>query len=130
MCPPIERGSVLVLGLSFLMGIQNAVVTRISDARVRTTHISGMSTDIGIELSILFDIARGRELDADAAPYRSKLRLYVQTVLSFLVGGIAGVVVYQAIGTKLLFATAVLLFMMAGNAIVRSRLNTRHFSLR
>jgi len=119
--PSMARGSVLILGLSFLMGIQNAVVTRISDARVRTTHISGMSTDIGIELSMLFDIARGREHQAEAAPYRSKLRLHVQTVLSFLAGGIAGVVVYQAIGTRLLFATAALLFMMAGQAILRSR---------
>ncbi len=31
-------------------GLQNAVVTRISDARVRTTQVSGMATDIGIEL--------------------------------------------------------------------------------
>lgn len=120
--PTMERGPVLILGLSFLMGIQNAVVTRISDARVRTTHISGMSTDIGIELSMLFDIARGRELHAEAASYRSKLRLHVQTVLSFLAGGIAGVVLYQAIGIRLLFAIAALLFMMAGNAIIRSRM--------
>jgi len=130
MIPSIERGPVLILGLSFLMGIQNAVVTRISDARVRTTHISGMSTDIGIELSMLFDIARGRELHAEAAPYRSKLRLHVQTVLSFLAGGIAGVVIYQAIGTRLLFTTAALLFMMAGNAIVRSHIRSTHFSAR
>jgi uncharacterized membrane protein YoaK (UPF0700 family) len=127
--PAIARGPVLILGLSFLMGVQNAVVTRISDARVRTTHISGMSTDIGIELSMLFDIARGRELSAEAASYRSKLRLHVQTVLSFLAGGIAGVLVYQAMGTKLLFATAALLFMMAGNAIVRSRMLADHLSV-
>src|SRR3546814_11069669 len=69
--PAAFRGPVLILGLSFLMGLQNAVVTRISDARVRTTHISGMSTDIGIELGMLLDIARGREHDADAAPYKS-----------------------------------------------------------
>ncbi|MFC0085322.1 YoaK family protein [Dyella flava] len=127
--PSMARGPVLILGLSFLMGIQNAVVTRISDARVRTTHISGMSTDIGIELSMLFDIARGRERQAEAAPYRSKLRLHVQTVLSFLAGGIAGVVVYQAIGTRLLFATAALLFMMAGQAILRSRAPVNPFSV-
>ncbi|GLQ99063.1 YoaK family protein [Dyella mobilis] len=128
--PSLERGPVLILGLSFLMGIQNAVVTRISDARVRTTHISGMSTDIGIELSMLFDIARGRELNAEAAPYRSKLRLHVQTVVSFLAGGIAGVVIYQSVGTKLLFATAALLFAMAGNAIVRSHLHAKQFLVR
>ena len=55
------RVPVLVLGLAFLMGLQNAVVTMISDARVRTTHVSGMATDIGIELGIAFDILLGRE---------------------------------------------------------------------
>lgn len=118
--PQGQRGPVLILGLSFLMGLQNAVVTRISDARVRTTHVSGMSTDIGIELSMLFDIARGRELDADAAPYRSKLRLHAQTVLSFLAGGIAGVVIYQAIGSRLLFGAAALLLIMALMGILRA----------
>ncbi|MGO8462711.1 DUF1275 family protein, partial [Rhizobium ruizarguesonis] len=50
----------LVPGLAFLMGLQNAVVKRISDARVRTTHVSGMATDLGIELGIAFDILCGR----------------------------------------------------------------------
>jgi uncharacterized membrane protein YoaK (UPF0700 family) len=118
--PQAHRGPVLILGLSFLMGLQNAVVTHISDARVRTTHVSGMSTDIGIELSMLFDIARGRELDTDAAPYRSKLRLHVQTVLSFLAGGVVGVVVYQSIGNQLLFGSAAVLLAMALVGILRA----------
>ena len=46
--------------------LQNAVVTHISDARVRTTHVSGMATDIGIELGTAFDILRGREKGIDA----------------------------------------------------------------
>ncbi|OOG38527.1 MULTISPECIES: YoaK family protein [unclassified Rhodanobacter] len=111
--PQANRGPTLILGLSFLMGLQNAVVTTISGARVRTTHVSGMSTDIGIELSMLFDIARGRELGVDAAPYQLKLRLHAQTVLSFLVGGIIGVMVYQAIGGRLLFATASVLLALS-----------------
>ena len=119
--PSLERGPVLILGLGFLMGIQNAVVTRISDARVRTTHISGMSTDIGIELSMLLDIARGHEVAEEAEKYRAKLRLHMQTVLSFLAGGVVGVVIYQVIGTWLLLAMAAVLFMLAANAIVRSR---------
>ncbi|MGY6258072.1 YoaK family protein [Paraburkholderia caledonica] len=119
--PSIDRGPVLVLGLSFLMGIQNAVVTRISDARVRATHVSGMSTDIGIEFAMLLDIIRGRGPDAELALYSARLRLHVQTVLSFLAGGVAGIVVYQAIGTRLLFAAALLLFAMAITAIVSAR---------
>src|SRR3546814_15422075 len=107
------------------MGLQNAVVTRISDARVRTTHISGMSTDIGIELGMLLDIARGRELDADAAPYKSKLRLHAETVLSFLVGGIIGVLVYKSLGAFLLLGIAALLLDIAsgggGKSVVEGK---------
>lgn len=120
--PSDHRGATLVLGLSFLMGLQNAAVTHISDARVRTTHVSGMATDIGIELSMLFDIACGRESRAAAASYRSKFRLHSQTVLSFLGGGVIGVVVYQAIGGLILFGAAALLFAIALNGLLRVRM--------
>jgi uncharacterized membrane protein YoaK (UPF0700 family) len=120
--PHGQGGAVLVVGLSFLMGLQNAVVTHISDARVRTTHVSGMATDIGIELSMLFDIARGRESRTEAESYRSKFRLHSQTVLSFLGGGVVGVVVYQAIGNWLLFGAAAVLFVIALNGLLRVRM--------
>ncbi|WP_428983610.1 DUF1275 family protein [Paraburkholderia phymatum] len=96
-------------------------MTRISDAKVRATHVSGMSTDIGIEFGMLLDIIRGREPDVELAPHSTRLRLHVQTVLSFLAGGVAGMVVYEAIGTRLLFAAAILLFAMAITAIIRAR---------
>lgn len=115
------RVPIVVLGLSFLMGLQNAVVTRLSDARVRTTHVSGMATDIGIELGMLLDIARGAELSADAAPFRSRLRLHVETILSFFGGGIVGVLLYQVLGGYMLWIAAVLLMIMAGPAILRTR---------
>ena len=119
---PIDhRGQVLILGLSFLMGVQNAVVTRISNARVRTTHVSGMATDIGIEMSILIDIARGLEPEMDAAPYRSKLRLHAQTMLSFLAGGVVGVLIYRAASGLLLFAAAGLLLAIALRGLQRAR---------
>jgi uncharacterized membrane protein YoaK (UPF0700 family) len=127
--PSTQGGPALILGLSFLMGIQNAVVTRISDARIRTTHVSGMSTDIGIEFGMLIDIVRGREPAAELAPYWNKLRLHAQTVLSFLGGGVAGVFIFQAIGTRLLFAAAVLLFAMAVTAIVRARAQSDQMSM-
>lgn len=42
-----------VLMLCFIMGLQNATVTKISGARIRTTHVTGMVTDVGIELGKL-----------------------------------------------------------------------------
>jgi len=118
--PSLQKGPVLILGLSFLMGLQNAVVTQISNARVRTTHVSGMSTDIGIELSMLFDIARGKEQPSEVAQYKSRLRLHTQTVLSFLGGGVVGVLLYQSIGDQLLFVTGAVLIGIAARAIARA----------
>lgn len=117
---PSQKGPVLILGLSYLMGLQNAVVTHISNARVRTTHVSGMSTDIGIELSMLFDIARGKEEPAEATQYRSRLRLHTQTVLSFLAGGVVGVLLYQVIGNQLLFVAGAVLITIAAMAVARA----------
>jgi len=115
------RIPVVVLGLSFLMGLQNAVVTRISDARVRTTHVSGMATDIGIELGMLIDIAFGLEPDVEAGPIRARLRLHAETILAFLVGGTIGVLLYRSLGGYLLWIAAAILALMAGAALARTR---------
>jgi uncharacterized membrane protein YoaK (UPF0700 family) len=111
----------LVLGLAFLMGLQNAVVTGISGARVRTTHVSGMSTDIGIELATAFDILRGREPSNNEAHNWRALKLHVCTILSFLAGGVAGVVVYRAVGDYLLIISAGILLLPSLPGIARSR---------
>src|SRR5688500_14814344 len=45
-----ESPPALTQALCFAMGLQNAMVTRISGAIVRTTHLTGVLTDFGIEL--------------------------------------------------------------------------------
>jgi uncharacterized membrane protein YoaK (UPF0700 family) len=42
-----------VMLLCFIMGLQNAVITKLSHAEIRTTHVTGVITDIGIELGKL-----------------------------------------------------------------------------
>jgi uncharacterized membrane protein YoaK (UPF0700 family) len=42
-----------VMLLCFMMGLQNAVISKLSNAEIRTTHITGILTDIGIELGKL-----------------------------------------------------------------------------
>jgi len=109
------RVALLAYGLSFLMGLQNAVVTRISNARVRTTHVTGMVTDIGIELGHLIDLKllhRGGRIE----PHEynpEKLRLHGFTVLSFLAGGIVGVVLYRNVSSFFLFGAALLLLLLS-----------------
>lgn len=112
------RGHALVLGLSFTMGLQNAAVTKISEARVRTTHVTGMITDIGIELARWLD--RGAP---DCVPLKrydpARLQLHLLTVGSFLVGGLVGVIAYRAVGVALLFAAAGILAALALPALRR-----------
>jgi uncharacterized membrane protein YoaK (UPF0700 family) len=88
----------LIMGLSFLMGLQNAIVTHISDARVRTTHVSGMSTDIGIALAKLLASPRNRSTRRERGKLMAKLHLHTGTILAFLAGGVLGVIAYRWIG--------------------------------
>lgn len=82
--------------LCFIMGMQNATITKISSARIRTTHATGMVTDIGIELGrLVFGFIRpsyGVRVD------KRKLRILLQLVIAFLLGGIVGAVGYSQTG--------------------------------
>lgn len=93
--------------LSFVMGQQNAVTTMISKARVRTTHVSGMATDIGIELAALLEDKPTRRA---ALP---KLTLHSLTLLCFATGGIGGAVLYAFIGNQLFLIAALALLLIA-----------------
>jgi Predicted membrane protein len=112
------RGPTLVMGLSFLMGLQNAVVTRISNARVRTTHVTGMITDIGIELGNLLDSIGHRTDREQVRGTIDKLKTHVPTVASFFGGGVLGVLGYSAWGPMLFVTLAVILAGFAAPVIV------------
>jgi uncharacterized membrane protein YoaK (UPF0700 family) len=121
-CLPLAvRGPTLILGLSFLMGLQNAVVTQISGARVRTTHVSGLATDLGIGLGMLFDTSRGKESTEMGRHYVSKLRLHGVTICAFLFGGVVGALVYRAAGGALFVLAAAVLSAFATVEIFRAR---------
>lgn len=106
----------LVLTLSFVMGFQNSITTMISASRVRTTHISGMATDLGIELAAL---GHGRKERQAAVP---KIKLHTLTLSCFVIGGIAGAITYGSLGRWAFSLTAAILFLIAIPEIVRSAL--------
>ena len=62
-------------------GLQNAMTSTYSGAVVRTTHVSGIFTDLGVSLGLWL---RGQ------VPDRRKVILYITLITGFLVGGIAG----------------------------------------
>lgn len=105
----------LVFSLSFIMGLQNATTTLISKARVRTTHVSGMATDVGIELAALLGDPSSRQ---DARP---KLKLHSLTLVSFAAGGVCGAFLFGLMGTALFVVSAILLFCIAVPEAIRAQ---------
>ena len=98
--------SLAVMGFS--MGLQNAVITKISDAEIRTTHVTGTITDIGIELGRLFywnRTPRGTEVRAD----RRKLALLTLLVALFFIGGTASAVMFHRVGFLVMLPLAAIL---------------------
>jgi len=51
---PIQSGTIVCWLVAYAMGAQNAMTTFFSGAIVRTTHVTGSLTDIGIETAALF----------------------------------------------------------------------------
>lgn len=94
----IDNPNMIACSLLFAMGLQNSLVTKISNATVRTTHLTGLFTDLGIELSQLFFY---KEPEMKKKLYSSiKLRL---TIISFFfIGGIIGGIFYGKIQLKVL----------------------------
>jgi uncharacterized membrane protein YoaK (UPF0700 family) len=86
-----DSPDLLAFSLLFAMGLQNSLVTTISNSTVRTTHLTGLFTDLGIELSQLFFY--------DQKEQRSKLYSYIKLrltiIASFFLGGILGGVLYS-----------------------------------
>lgn len=104
--------------LCFLMGVQNACITKISGARIRTTHMTGIVTDLGIEIGKL------TYWNADAATPaprvvadRAKMRLLAGLLGCFTIGGLVGAVAFARLGVAACLPLAVLLLVLA-NAVV------------
>jgi uncharacterized membrane protein YoaK (UPF0700 family) len=91
--------------LLFSMGAQNALVTKISGANVRTTHLTGLFTDFGIELSQLIFYKEKRE----AAQLKKNIGLRSGIIFFFFLGCIAGGYLYSILTLKTLLVASVVL---------------------
>lgn len=101
---------VTVLLLCYMMGLQNAVITKISRATIRTTHITGLVTDLGIELGKLVYINRSRSATPVVAD-RQRMRMHGLLIGMFFVGGLFGALGFKHLGfvTTLPLAAALML---------------------
>jgi uncharacterized membrane protein YoaK (UPF0700 family) len=101
-----------VMLLCFLMGLQNAVMTKLSRAEIRTTHMTGIVTDLGIELGKLAYWNRDTRAPHVLAD-RARLRLLATLLLCFFMGGLAGALGFRHVGYLSTVPLALLLCVLA-----------------
>ncbi|RXH55870.1 putative transmembrane protein [Granulicella sibirica] len=98
--------------LCFTMGLQNAIVTKLSGAVIRTTHLTGMVTDVGIKLGrILYGHLSGTPPLADVDLV--KLSLLASLIGLFFSGGVVGALGFRHMGFLFTVPLAVILLVLA-----------------
>ncbi|MEZ4403350.1 MAG: YoaK family protein [Kofleriaceae bacterium] len=115
------------LVLCAAMGLQNSLVTRLSGAVVRTTHLTGVVTDLGIECARWFRHSRaaldrrwvtGAPAEPPSAP---KLLLLLTIFAAFAVGSGLGAWTTLRLGGLALAVPVLLLVVGAGAALRTAR---------
>ncbi len=103
----IINDKLMAFVLLFAMGLQNSLVTKVSNSTVRTTHLTGLFTDLGIELSQLFFYKKQEEKKR----LKSNIYLRLSIITFFFIGCFLGDIIYLAVALKTLYVAAFFLLL-------------------
>jgi uncharacterized membrane protein YoaK (UPF0700 family) len=114
------------------MGLQNSLVTRLSGAVVRTTHLTGVVTDLGIEAARWFRYARHHlgtrsriKLVVSSTPaerpHGPKTALLVTIFAAFVAGSFAGALMVKRLAHLSLVVPVIGLVMVGVYALISAR---------
>jgi uncharacterized membrane protein YoaK (UPF0700 family) len=135
--------------LCFTLGLQNALLSRLTGGMVRGTHMTGITTDLGIEIVRLFLVTRERlrivrvesgrpllrgglrdvamELVAIARDDAFlKTRLLSSMLFSFAIGAVGGALSYMRWGSLGALPVAAALLILAGRELLELRREIDH----
>ncbi len=94
-----RKGYLLLILLCFTCGVQNGTITSVSRSVVRTTHLTGITTDLGIGLVRIFNkgILQTEHHDMIANEYKATfMRLGI--ISMFVMGSVLAGFVYPVVG--------------------------------
>lgn len=118
------QGAVLCMA----MGVQNSLVTRLSGAVVRTTHLTGVTTDLGIETARWFwhwrTLARGEAEDGPHArdrPHAAKFQLLATIGGAFMLGAMLGAAAGTLLRVHAFWIPSLAVAVIAGYAFALGR---------
>ncbi|MBL7876922.1 MAG: DUF1275 domain-containing protein [Cyclobacteriaceae bacterium] len=95
---------ILLSFMLFAMGLQNGLTASISNFAVKTTHLTGATTDLGI----LFSMFTKKEF-RDNQEILNKAKLILSIACSYVIGAIISGFLYKYVQFKLFFIVSLLL---------------------
>lgn len=104
--------------LCFIMGMHNTVITLLSGSSIRSTHMTGTATDLGIEISrALYYSKQHHPRLPHVRVNKPKMWLLSGLMLSFLLGGIVGVWGYHLVGHHFALPVSAVLFILGAGSV-------------
>jgi uncharacterized membrane protein YoaK (UPF0700 family) len=110
--------------LLFAMGMQNSMVSLVSGSVVRTTHLTGTFTDLGIELAQLL-----QKNTADRAILKTRAKLRMAIIFFFMLGALGGAFLFRIFSFHAFaIPVAILFFTLIADVFrVKAKQYYRHF---
>ena len=109
----------MVSTMLFAMGIQNGLTATISNSAVKTTHLTGLTTDLGILVS-LFTKKENRQNPR----LRQKWVLLMTIMISYLSGGITAGYIYLTIAYNVFYIVCIFLVIVIGYDFYRLKMRS------
>lgn len=104
----LKETEFLIALMLFAMGLQNGLTASITNFMVKTTHLTGITTDLGL----LFSMFTKKEYRDDKALH-DRAKLLLSIVFAYMTGGvIAGVLYYEFQTITFFFVSFVLCFIL------------------
>jgi uncharacterized membrane protein YoaK (UPF0700 family) len=98
------ESEILLSFMLFAMGLQNGLTASISNFAVKTTHLTGATTDLGI----LFSMFTKKEF-RDNQEIINKAKLILSITCSYVIGAVISGFLYKHVQFKLFFIVSLLL---------------------
>jgi uncharacterized membrane protein YoaK (UPF0700 family) len=88
---------IMIATLCLICGLKNALTTWATWGKIRTTHLTGLSTDLGLNLPKLFNLA---DKDTRFKEKKQVSIVRILTLVSFSLGAFIAAIVFPKLGFK------------------------------
>jgi uncharacterized membrane protein YoaK (UPF0700 family) len=113
---------IVAAALLFGMGLQNSTVSTITGGTIKTSHLTGLFTDLGAEVSEWLHPKAER-----TEALKNKLKLRITILINYAMGGIIGGALFVQFNFTVFFIIAGILFFILCYDIIRINWD-RHFA--